>query len=348
MKVVLICPSNILYMPYLENYTNILETNSVNYTIINWDRLHIEESSKYRYIDDKSTHRKNIVDYYKYSLFIKDILKREEFDKVVVFGLQLSFFIGRHLRRKYGNEYIVDIRDYNILNKYFSFNNVISNSYFSVISSPGFKEWLPNGDYVVNHNTNIKEVSEAVFNCVDDDSQYNVSYIGAIRDLEINRALISGLKDSNKIILEYHGDGINRGELEDFKNINNIKNVKFTGRYEKKDEEELYYRSDLINVIRYGDNEINKAALPNRLYDSLHYAKPFIAYEGNTLADIIKENKLGLVISNFDNIEYQIVNYLDSYDRLEYLQNRNKYLEEVINENSVFEECFVKFITESI
>ena len=34
MKIALICPSNILYMPYVSNYKNILNQKNVNYSVI--------------------------------------------------------------------------------------------------------------------------------------------------------------------------------------------------------------------------------------------------------------------------------------------------------------------------
>ena len=53
MKIALICPSNMLYMPYVDNYTKILEENNTNYTIINWDRFGTEEISEFTYRDNK-------------------------------------------------------------------------------------------------------------------------------------------------------------------------------------------------------------------------------------------------------------------------------------------------------
>ena len=79
---------------------------------------------------------------------------------MIVFGIQLTFFLKNILQKKDLNiNILIDIRDYNkIIN--FNIKKVIDNSYFTVISSPGYKEWLPNsGKYIINHNTQISSIN---------------------------------------------------------------------------------------------------------------------------------------------------------------------------------------------
>lgn len=71
MKVALICPANILYMPYVKNYEEILKRYNINYDIINWDRNKIEEKKDHTYTDNKIGNRRNIYDYYKFYKYIK-------------------------------------------------------------------------------------------------------------------------------------------------------------------------------------------------------------------------------------------------------------------------------------
>lgn len=47
MKIALICPSVILYMPYVSNYEVILKNKNIDYDIINWDRFHIEDKDSH-------------------------------------------------------------------------------------------------------------------------------------------------------------------------------------------------------------------------------------------------------------------------------------------------------------
>ena len=120
MKIALICPSNMLYMPYVDNYTKILDEINVDYSVINWDRFKIEKDSEFTYRDSKIGYQRGFLDYFKYSRFVLNILEKNKYDKVVVFGIQLVFFLKRHLIREYSNKYIIDIRDHNRIIKYFS------------------------------------------------------------------------------------------------------------------------------------------------------------------------------------------------------------------------------------
>jgi hypothetical protein len=121
MRVALICPANKLYMPYMYNYTDILDAIGINYFIINWDRFGIEEQNILTYRDNKVGHKRSLLDYYKYCRFISTLLNGHSHDKVIVFGIQLSFLLQRLLLKRYRLNYILDIRDYNRVIDYFDF-----------------------------------------------------------------------------------------------------------------------------------------------------------------------------------------------------------------------------------
>lgn len=345
MKIGLICPSNMLYMPYVDNYTKILKENNANYTIINWDRFGIEEISEFTYRDDEVGHQRNFFDYYKYYRFIIKKLHKERFDKLIVFGLQLSFFLKRFLLEKYNGRYIIDIRDYNKIIKFSNFDKLIEKSIFTVISSQGYKEWLPKTNkYVINHNTNIKSVDKLKPIVLKNNyEKINIAYIGAIRDYDINIKLIKSLSNNEKIDLFYHGEGNINNDIIRFLKENDISNVMFTGRYRKESELELYEQSDIINVLRFNDSINNKTALPNRLYNATIYGKPMIAFKGTYLAKIIQDYNLGLVIESFDGIGFKIENYLKKFDLIQYENLRSKFITKVIEENHIFITKLSKF-----
>jgi len=347
MKVALICPSNILYMPYVGNYEMILKENNINYDIINWDRFHIENiDNNLKYRDFKIGHQRNFFDYYKYKKFIINCLNMVHYDKVIVFGIQLTFFLKNILQKKFKYKYIIDIRDYNKIINFFNIKKVIDNSYFTVISSPGYKEWLPNsGKYIINHNTQISSI-----NTLKEVKQFkkkdkiNIAYIGAIRDLQININLINSLKNSDRINIYFHGEGKINNDIIKYINANNIKNVYLTGRYKKEEEENLYRKSDLINVLRYFNGINNKTALPNRLYNSVIYGKFMLAFEGTYLSELIKRYNLGIVIDSFDNLEGKVINFLYNINIEDYNNGRIAFVEKVLKENREFEVKVKKFV----
>lgn len=348
MKIALICPSDMLYMPYVENYTNILNEINIEYDIINWDRFKIEKESEFTYRDSKIGHQRSFLDYFKYSRFVLNILKKNNYDKVVIFGIQLVFFLKRHLIKEYRDRYIIDIRDYNRIIKYFNIEKTIEHSNFTVLSSPGYKEWLPeSNNYVINHNTqlnSIENLSKSNRN-IKSKEMISINYIGSIRDYKINVDFINSLKNNSSINLKYHGAGAINKDIESYLEFNSIKNVVFTGRYMREEEQNLYIKADIVNILIPTDTINSKTLLPNRLYNATIYGKLVIALKGTYLAKIVDENQLGLVLNSFDNIEETIIGYISNLNFDNYDRNRRAFLEKVLEENNLFKIRLTEFIS---
>ena len=347
MKIALICPTNMLYMPYVNNYEKILKESNADYTIINWDRFHMENiGSILKHRDKKIGHQRNYFDYLKYKKFIIEKLNETRYDKLIIFGLQLTYFLKNYLVNSYKGKYIIDIRDHNKIIKLINIIKLIDNSTFTVISSPGYKLWLPESDkYIINHNTQIDNLEELrTLDIKLDKGKINISCIGAIRDYKVNIEFINSLKNKYNVNLFYHGDGIINDDIKKHLIDNKIENVIFTGMYTQEKEEELYIKSDFINVLRYNDGANNKTALPNRLYNSALYGKQMIALESTYLAEQIKEYKLGIVLDSFENIEEKINQYIKEFNEIEYGKKRVSFFEKVINDNTHFRMKLKEFI----
>lgn len=345
MKVLFLCPTNPKYMPYLDNYLNILNSFNAEFDILIWDRFCIESfSSNLIFRRGGSKHKRGFLDYYHYAQFVKKHISENSYDKIVCFGLQTAFFIKDILCKKYLNKFILDIRDYNLIKKIYNFEKIISSSFFTVISSQGYTEWLPRSDkYIVNHNFNFSNLSG--INDVNkmEIENLSISSIGALRDLEVNMNLISSLKNSSLINLNFHG----HGDINDIliNKTNGFKNLNITGSYERSEESILYFKSTLINVLRYPDSLNNKTALPNRLYLAPYYGKPLFSFYGTYMSKLIQDYNLGLVVNSFENLEKKIFNYVEDFDKDEFDFSRKLFLNKVIEDNFVFKKSVQDFIS---
>ncbi|MER2125803.1 glycosyltransferase [Solibacillus sp.] len=346
MKIALICPSNMLYMPYVKNYEQLLIEQNIDYDIINWDRFQMEEVDENTYRDEKKGHQRNFLDYIKYTKFLFNKLNVTHYDKIIVFGIQLSYFLKKLLLKNYKGNYVIDIRDYNKILHFFNIAELIRNASYTVLSSPGYQVWLPNRKkYLINHNTHISNIIELK----EIDPSFNkekvsIANIGAIRDFSINQHFVDTLKNSGKFVLNYHGEGDYSFKLIKHLKNQHINNVFVTGRYKKEDEGNLYLRNDLINVLRYSNGINNKTALPNRLYNAMLYGKPLVAFNGTYLAKIISKYNLGYVIQSMDNVENELNKYLNEFDRAAYEIGRTTYIRDVIKENNNFKKKIQEFI----
>lgn len=345
-RLALICPSNRLYMPYVKNYEHILLEQKVDYDIINWDRFHMEAIGDHAYRDRKTGHQRSFFDYLAYKKFIVERLKKQNYDKVIVFGIQLAYMLKTLLEKEYSRKYVLDIRDYHILSRFFRLKTIIEKSAFVVLSSPGFTQWLPPGkQYVINHNIQIDTLEEMKITENNwDKGKITIANIGATRDSSIQRDFIYSLKNNDKFRLNYHGEGDGNQDIQVFIEENKISNVLLTGRYYPEEESQLYKESDVINVLRYNDGINNKTALPNRLYQAMMYGKPLLAYKGTYVAEIISLCNSGFVLDSFEKVEEDIFHYMNQFDPLLYNEGRGKFMESVIQENIHFEKSLLSFL----
>lgn len=346
-NVVLVGQGNKSYMPYMDTYLTILRESNVNYDVINWDRLAIEELNELTFRDNKSKIQRNFLDYLKYGRFVAKELQKKEYQRVVVFGIEVAFFISQILKHDYGDRYVLDIRDDHKIRRFFNIESLIEKSCFTVLSSPGYKTWLPKSSkYVINHNSTIRsldELREVKLNYSLKD-RLVIANIGNIRDYRINVDLINSLQNNSQIVIKFHGQGVANQEFERYIKLHNITNVVLTGRYEKDDEETLYLEADMINVLRYNDSINNRTALPNRLYNAAICGKPLLAFRGTYLAELISKYNLGLVLDSFENAEEDIRYYLREFDVKKYDEGRRDFLRGVVKDNLEFRERFEGFV----
>lgn len=349
-KVCLVLSSSLDFSPYANNYLELINPDNVD--IIQWNRLKIKNTTTtdnnicsrlMTFEDSHSGHQKGFFQYLKYIRYIKKILKEYNYEKIIVFGIQLSFLLGRSLKHK---DYIIDIRDYHFLSKAIKTKKILKQSRAIVLSSNGYKAFIPNHENIlINHNFNIKNVYPDI--SVNNlqrkkDAVITISSIGANRDLSESIRLIDQLKNHDTIKLNFHGKSEVNSILNKYIINNNITNVEVTGFYEKYYEYKYYEKSDLINSFR--DNRIynNRVALPNKLYNSLYYNKPIITNEGSYLAELISTYNLGFVTNIHEKIGQQIIQYLDEFNHDEFIKGKMKFLNIVKVENSQFQ----KFISD--
>lgn len=346
MKIALICPSNLLFMPYVYNYEVILRENNIQYTIINWDRHQIElEKKECVYRDYKQGHQRNLYDYLKFRTFVIKQLKECHFDKVIIFGIQLSCFLGRSIMKEFKNNYLVDIRDHHRMIDFPGMKQIITSSAFTVISSPGYKKFLPlDGDYVINHNTLVESQNEGkIFHNQINKKKITIACIGALRDLPANTLFIGTLKNNPRFNLVYHGDGEINRDLQKYISENEINNVTLTGRYTKAQEEEFYKKCDFVNVIHFYNGMNDMTFLPNRLYNAVKFRKPLLVLAGNCLAEHIKKYRLGLVLETLGQLEERLINYIDTFNQAEYESGVQHFLSDVISDNQIFKARLLNF-----
>lgn len=354
MRIGLLLPLNISIAPYLKIYTTILDQlPNVEYDIIYCDKRGKKEQAKHRFplkTKDNVSKLQKLAYYYLYSRYLLHVLKKEKYDKLIVFGPQIAIFIQPYLCKHYDGKFIMDYRDLSI-DRIFKkrYKKIIDASACNVISSPGFKEYLPEKDYILSHNFDIEIVEKAIANVRNEpyeltkkDGKYHVMTIGGIRHVEQNCEIIKALANNDKFQITFAGWGFGVPALQKFVDENNIKNVEFTGFYNKKDEPGIIAQATFLNIY-YSLEPNPRTAISNRFYNSLIYRKPMITTIGTIQGKYANDYKVGLAIKDVSNLANDIERYFQNFNSEDYEKQRHLLLKSFTDDYYVFKEAVTNF-----
>ena len=351
-KIALIVPNNIWVCPYLSIYTRLLDSMGVEYETISWNREGREESGiQFQYIEKSRNQFAILWSYLKYARFLKKTIKKNGYEKLVVFSPQVGLFLASFLAKRYKGSYIFDYRDLSVEQKpVFAkrLKKVLSNSYANIISSPGFKKYLPTGfDYLISHNFNVDIVKKAITEEAQPYEGKNtlVLTIGALRT-DRNIEVMDTLGNVSGVQLSFVGKGVSAEFLENYSQSKGYKNVVFTGFYKKEDEPTIIKSHTLINIV-YPLIPSHISALSNRFYNSLIYKRPMIVTLNTTQGDYARQFDVGLVVDDCNHLKDRIDEYRNNLDFQAYSKRCNTLLEMFLKENQVFEDCVTRFIRQN-
>ncbi len=353
MKYGLILLTNVWYAPYLKIYTHILKDKQINYDVISWNRDGRDKPSDTAF-SKKSEFSKNqflkIFDYIEYYRFTKRMIKKNNYDKLIIFGSQIGILLYHFLNKNYKNKYIFDFRDLSIEQKVifkYPFNKLLKGSFMNVISSPGFKKALPKGYYYfLSHNFNIDILREKMnlkFTGFNKKPLIEVLTIGGIRDLESNLHIVKSLSNKPNYLLNFVGQGIASEKIQEYSEKNRLTNVEFQGYYEKCDEGNIVEKCSILNIF-YPNILSHSTALSNRFYNALMYKKPMIVTKNSTQGDFVDEYKLGIVLDEEDNLDLKIKDFFKNTNFDEFSNRCNDLLQVFILDYNLFYNKFIDFI----
>lgn len=351
MKIALILSSNIKYSPYLEIFRKVLADKGVDFDVISWDResLGEEDGIVFKYpAPNTCSMLGKFLDYYKFAKFAKGVIRKEKYDKLIVFGAAIGVFLYEFLNKNYQNNFWFDYRDLTIEQKFMGrFKKLCDISDCISISSPGFKEAFPaKYDFILSHNFDIDEVRKALVSDLTVkpvDEKIVISTIGGIRDYDSNVEVIKKLANRKEFFLRFIGKGHSAEPLNRYVVDNKIDNVGFQGFYLKKDEYLFYEQTDLVNIY-YPRIKSHETALSNRFYKSMIFRKPMIVTNRSTQGDYAEKYGLGLVLEDCSDLDDKIMEYMAGFDPKAFAERCNALLNEFVLDYENFYSKFLKFI----
>ncbi len=352
MKVALVLPGSIWYAPYMRIYTRILDEQRIKYGIISWNREGDDKPEGFQYNEPcaKGHGSAGWKAYKGYIRFIKRTIKEQGFDRIIVFGPQMTCLLGTYLLLHFRGRYMIDYRDLSIEQKpgfKQLFSVMLRFSRANVISSPGFKRCLPKRDYFLSHNFDVNAVRDTIaqetkgsFNTKDG---IDVLTIGAIRDLSSNMEVVKALANKEGVKINFVGKGGAADAIAEYCKKVNINNVSFTGFYQKHEEAGYVMDSTFMNIF-YPRVITHDTALSNRFYNSLIYKKPMIVTKDTTQGDFAEKYRIGVAVADCNNLYEHLLAFIQEEDYESYAERCNGLLKSFLEDQSAFEAAVQDFV----
>ncbi len=348
---------DIKYCPYLNRYTDLMNNNSISYEVLFWNRsgFDISMPDNYIYYEHHSSlsngKTKKLLDFFMFRNWLKKCLKKKKYDKIIVLTTLTGIVIWDVLK-SYQGKYIFDIRDYSYEHNKLFYKlekNIIYNSAFTAISSPGFKSFLPDFDkYVIAHNINPDELSFNNSANISALSKINLVWNGTLRYFEHQRKLLDLLKNDERFSIIYHGDGSDFEKYKAYCKENQISNVVFTGLYDNSQKCMLLENASVLNNS-YGlgrhDNDQVKYAISNRYYDGLNYHIPQLVEYGTYKAKLVEENQVGIALEFTPDFGDRLYEYYSNIDITQFDNSCNTLIKTVVEEDKIYTKNIIDFVT---
>lgn len=342
--ITLIFCGDLRYCPYISRYIERLDMHAVSYQVLFWNRagLNLHLPNNYFYYNKPSSEKndkfKKFVDFIGFRHWLIKHLKKNESDGYIFLstltGIMLHLCMDKLIK-----PYIFDIRDYSYENiKLFCLieKELINNSFFTAISSKGFKAFLPNYNYIIAHNFNRKEfIGGTSFR--KQTEPLKLVWNGTVRFFEFQKHYIDALKNDKRFLLVYHGTGTDIEKYKKYCKENNVNNVVFTGAYENSQKPELLKDAAILNNCYGGSHgDELKHAVSNRFYDGLLYKIPQLVEKNCYKADLIKKWHVGISLESDSHFADNLYDYYQSINSDEFNQCCDNALKEISIEDDKF------------
>ena len=357
-KICLISYCNLYMIPYIKKYTSKIINSGNECICLFWDRdgnlgkndiidgcQNIVFNKK---IKEPMTPLLKAFSYLRCAHFFNKTIKNSHFEKIVFLQSHAAVLCDRKLLEKYSKKYVIEVRDYFMEENSLYFRKetiAIKLAKYVFISSPGYKSFLPDSDYIVAHNYSDFDVENKSFSSLrdSDDKTIKISYIGTVRFFDMDKKILLLFKNDPRFQINYYGSGSE--VLESFAKENDITNVDFIGRFSPETTIKLYSNTDMINNL-YGNNSMFlDYALSNKLYHAAQLYKPILVCKNTYMEKIAKKYGFGFTVDFEDPlIVDKLYKWYKSFNRVDLVDGCNSFISKVKRENEMYEKYVDSFI----
>ena len=336
MRFAVIAFNNIKFSPYVKTYTKILDEKQVAYDIIYPDRENMNEDLGTTVYSVKWEKSKNkLINFLKFRKEAQKILRKNKYDFVFVLTTFPAVLLSSFLSRRYKGKYLVDIRDHTHENNrlYFALEKkVLKNAALNVISSPGFTNFLPKGDYILCHNmSEAYQTAPPRGEFTRSTDKITIGYVGTIAYAAYCKQLIDLVKNDERFCLRFYGNEKGTMPVTTYVEALNNDRVQCFGAYDPSEKDKIIDSVDILFNAYGNATPLVKYALSNKLYDSFYFKKPLLTSSGTSMSTLAGDYSFDLdsCHGNLNDL-YKWYHAIDEKAMIPYMDTKiSQYIEEM-------------------
>lgn len=341
-RICIVGTSNLKHISLISLYTRYFDNEGIPYDIIYWDRYNIDEATnaqavyKY-YAEGKENTVSKLLSFLRFRRYAIDRIKKDGYKYVITWQTTGAYLLFDFLLRKYKHRYVVNVRDY-VAEKKFPFSwmikKLVKYAAMTTISSEGFKTFLPQGDYVKVNSVN-EDILENISGVPRNSNQaIKIGFAGNCRYLNESYRLINALGNDTRFELWYCGT--NSEKLADYAKQKGVTNLYVRPAFDSKETIAIMSEFDFVNSAFGNDAMDNSTLMPIRLYTAIAIQRPMLVNDKTQLGREVKENGLGFVIEQYEDLGNKLAAYYHSLDFVGFEKRCEEYLAKVRKENKEF------------
>ena len=340
-------------MSLISIYTKYFEEHGIEYDIIYMDKYNEDEDigakNIYRFIniiDHKWSKIHKVLKYSKFISYAKGVIKKENYDKIIVWNDVAILMFGMFLAKRCKHKYCLNCRDYNGEKNpiiYYIFKKTIENSYFTTISSGGFRTFLPKYNYIDLYSYNDKLLQSCEPRCDLSGTSLRIGFVGNVRFFEENYKLLNSLKNDSRYEIHYHGS--NSEIIEEYAKSNGKNNVICSGSFPVNETGKYLNECDIINNVFGNDSIAVKSLTSIRLFHAAYMHMPILVSKETYMEELVKTYGIGYVI-DFDDKDLadHLFEWYKNIDFEELERNCNRLISVATKSNNNFYDKLQDFI----
>ncbi|MGN0451591.1 MAG: hypothetical protein ACI4FN_05725 [Acutalibacteraceae bacterium] len=354
-KVCIVTVRNIFDAPCLLKYRELINQP---FDIIYWDRCNITEEcgavNYYRFdgaLAPESSKAEKLKMYISFTQFAKNILKKSDYEKIIVFPTHAAWLILPLLKKKYKGKYLLDIRDY-AGEKNFLISKLTGSAvkYAGLVSitSPAYREFLPERDYLISHNIQpIDSETVAAYRgrVRNKEDKIVLSFIGSVRFIDMQIKVIEAFGNDERFELKFIGRGSE--QLQKFCADKKVKNVELIGQFKPEQLSEFYIKTDMALNVYGNQNPYLDYALSNKLYSAAIMGMPILVSPDTYMETVAEQYGFGLAVDPRDKgCADSVYEYYVNCKPEEIQVGCDRFLNDVMEDERLFSESVKFFLAE--